>query len=403
MQSSLSLVAASELVTESVVVGDYCSSPGTAMTLIPEARRLASYWRKRSRGGALDAVVVMGLDGKRAQVLEQALAASLGQVRTLCLPEPESSVPGEVHALAACAASGVLVQALPLATPKSGRALLGLGAALIAVIGLAGISVRSSVRSELEHWDGQIADLERSRADLVLAEQDARDVDWATARLRAVSERLEATRTWGLPFEQLVDDAFQAAAGAATWLALDLARSDDGYDVTLQGVTEGDPLRSWSELERITGELERSSCFDRVALVPPTLSPSALNPNGLLSFKLEAQVEGFAFDPRPLANRAAAETWSREAARQLSCASEGSWRLGPRSGGARYVRLGGCHPSNGVRRPSPRGRSRGHARRGPAPARRLGIESRHFSRREASSNSANRSRRCGALYPASSR
>jgi len=293
----LSWVADGTLVTQVALAGDYRTSPSTAVALIPEARRLASFWRKHSRGGGVDEIVVQGLDRERASVLEQALLASFTGVAVRRVPPSEldgSPDDGALHGLAACAARGALAPELAVAPTRRRGARIATVLAVLTLIASAGVAVRGSMRRDLAGWDGRMRALERAAANLTPAYREAQRIERRIDERRSEASRWEATHRLGLPLSELVEDAFAAAGDATVLLSLDVEPDGEGYGLVLAGETDPEPERSWRALERLTSELERSSSFEHAELAPlewrRSSSSGAREP---LRFGVVARLEGF--------------------------------------------------------------------------------------------------------------
>lgn len=283
----LSLLDRGELVTQAVLPGDVRTTPATALAVAPEARRLASYWRKASRGRDLDEVIVLGLDGDRGARLAAGLSRALGSVP---VREPLGRSAVDI------AMDGTLERFEPRITPPevgtpSGRfAVVGSLLLLLAVIGWV---VRGAMRTELRERDAEVLALEREELELATVYAERERIERTKGRLRRSTELLAQIRTLGVPFDSIVELVLDASGSEVELRALDVRGQADVFEVTVEASTDADPERSCRAIERLASELESSDLLVGVELAPLEIGGARSDRvAGRLSFTLIARLEG---------------------------------------------------------------------------------------------------------------
>lgn len=103
---AISLVAGGELVQQSFVPGRFEAHSAMAASVLQEMRGFESYWRRFSRGGAIDDLFVAGLTHEEAEPFELACKAALPNSEFLAVGGEEGEPFEETRAayLATCAA-----------------------------------------------------------------------------------------------------------------------------------------------------------------------------------------------------------------------------------------------------------------------------------------------------------
>jgi len=269
--ASVSLICGEELVNQSVIQGNFDSEPALAATLIQELRSFEAFWRRASRGSALDQIVVMGLDAENAQQLEPAIRATIRGAQVITLPAADDERPcaGRVEALDACRYEGPFQAdlTLPIAPRASSIAAVSLAAALLAgSVGAIGWRQMERSRAQL---DTETEGLLARSSDLLELVQGNERIQAELAGLEAALDRANTLGQIGMPLRAMLHHALAAFDRRATLMHL----SAIGERLEAEGVTDPNPMSSMLALEDLRGRLEASPFYEHVTLQPPNDVP----------------------------------------------------------------------------------------------------------------------------------
>ncbi len=134
---AISLVAAGSLVQQSVVPGKFDAQSAMAASVLQEMRGFESYWRRFSRGGAIDDVFVAGLTEEAGDHFQLACHAALPNSEFLSVGAGEGGTEEDARAayLSTCAAGEGVEGDLTLAAPV-GRKWMVTTACLTLILGV---------------------------------------------------------------------------------------------------------------------------------------------------------------------------------------------------------------------------------------------------------------------------
>ncbi|MFT7677635.1 MAG: hypothetical protein ACI8QC_001617 [Planctomycetota bacterium] len=289
--ASISLLSEGSLVQQSYIAGSF-DQPGFVATLLQELRSFEGFWRKLSRGGSMDEVLVIGLTEDAFKTLCPAINAALGNPECAISANSDCATDSDARANALIVAAN---QADPRGdlSPKRppSYSLMTVCAAVAIGIGL-DIGFRGQNRIQLERTE-----LEQRSSALWL---ESRDHDRLTDELGraqqalAVSddgvERLLAVGNASVPLADAMQDVEVSFEGFARLDSIQVSPEGKGYKVTMTGSTDSDPGRSLRNLNQVIAALETSATFTDVVLEP---RQGALSRSGSedLSFEITSKVE----------------------------------------------------------------------------------------------------------------
>lgn len=292
---TLGLVQHGELVQTTSLDGTYDANPSMASCLLQELRGFEAFWRKRSRGGELSRVVLVGFTPEHVVQLSPAIHASLPGTQVVTYPELDAGdLPVDrVGALLAALVPGELQVDLSVPLPpRVPRMVVG---ALVACAAAAGVAWkgREHLVGEVARQRHEIEDLRERTADAAELDRRHDRMETALAALEAERARYDALLARGVNLGSLLADTLAAFANRGALLALRVDSDEEGGQVTLTGVTAPDPGRSLAALRALAADLERGPHLAGVVLQPPTGMPRKdADGQALLEFALEAAWEG---------------------------------------------------------------------------------------------------------------
>ena len=270
---AVGLIAGDVLAHQSQLEGSFEATPTMALTLIQEVKGLDAFWRKTSRGGSVEQVVVIGLPHERGRLLAHALTTALASASVTLLPgEDTAPDSGRLASLEACRSEGPFGVDLTVRLPARHAHLVTLGACLLIVTGGAGSLLHAHLARERDALEAD------SRIYAVHGRDPERVSERRAAARRAVDEladeasRIEAAGATGVPFEAALRDAFDAFGERAALLSLSIGSEAEGGEVAIAGETWSHPVASWRALEELAAELEASPRFEAVEVEPPRLA-----------------------------------------------------------------------------------------------------------------------------------
>ena len=301
---SISLVEERCLLDRDAIRGRLASDPAAAAALVQEVRSYAGYWRKHSRGGTVDRVILAGALPESASLLVHALSNALPQARVL-LARPENDSPqddGEtvvperiaVHAQHRPPAPIDPDLSFPLAPKRRLAALAGsvlfLGTGALALEqyehGLHGLE---EIRSDTEDCVARVGEHD----DVLRA---GRRHEQELDRLASLLERNRSISRYGLSLERILEQALEAFDGRAVFEEIEVRPAESGWEdrLTLHGTVERAPGAALERLGAIVDQLEASAEFDGVRLVLPDRlhASEAGQEASVFPFSIEAVVRG---------------------------------------------------------------------------------------------------------------
>lgn len=287
------LIARTAVHHMTVLAGSLSSTPALAVTMLHELRTLDAFWRKESRGGVIEQVVLLGLDADRSEALGAAMRTVLPMATLIADPaERGVSGAGRLASIAACAARGPFTLETGARRPLRTSRLLVVGTVLLALLGsIAAYSQRGSAR-EAGRLREQASILAREGADLEGLRASTAAAREAIARLDQEVRRLERTAALGLDFEGCLREIFLACGRDATPLSIRVRAPWDGRagELVVSGRTSADPLESTRRLARVAERLQRSPSFEAVEVLVPDSLPEPSKGESELHFGLAARL-----------------------------------------------------------------------------------------------------------------
>jgi hypothetical protein len=269
---SIALFCADQLVHHDELEGDFLGTPLLAASLLQTVKTTAGYWRKLSRGAALEQIVVIGLPPERGTLLGHALEASLPGAQIRVLPgTQDGATAGRAFAIGSALVEGGFALSLsaraPLRRVWSGVAV---AASVLAVAGFGVVQRRVRVRA----LDELSAQTERMRQRAATLEQLAHQHDQALASTQRVEQkyaRLYEIGDRGLRHEEWLEAALLALHGRAELATLDL-RADAGGATLLELEAEApaEPAAFAVALDGIERALAASAACGAIAFELPT-------------------------------------------------------------------------------------------------------------------------------------
>lgn len=317
----ISLLADGRLVRQDVLSGDPLASPAAANGLAQGIRTVAGFWRRKSRGRAIESVHLCGLPPERGSVFAASIEASLAGARVvveradagraehagaeLASAELASAVARTEQAsaepradvLARCVAGGPLARDLAPRAPRRGPR------AALAVLGVLafGVLLFSAARQHMSSSRSLLED-EITRLDATSEPLIALRARRAATRARIDALRDElaaATRLGGEGFvyEELLASALAALRGRGELEALRVAPAAGGErTVRVEGRTAADPVVAAARLVALERELCAAGVLADVRIEGPYESDG--------DQRSGAGASGFALEARLAAERA---------------------------------------------------------------------------------------------------
>ncbi len=290
---AISLTSKGELVQQTFVPGLFEQQSGLASSVLQELRSFEGFWRKLSRGGSIDEVLLFGLTEDTSLALTPAIRTALGNRDCKVVMGPLCESENEARAFAlkmAAAASDSRGDLTPKEPPSKS---LILAAAMCAatfgmILGFYGQGHLSQRRQVAESYASELSAGARDYSRLQRQLSASAEVHEA-ALLRA--ERLKAVGSSGHPLQPLMADIEAAFRGRALLQSVKLQPGDMEAEIELLGSTDPDPALSLRMLNELVSELEQSGTCSDVVLLPPNgrLSEDA---ESELRFQVRSSLEG---------------------------------------------------------------------------------------------------------------
>lgn len=287
------LIAARAVHHMTVLPGSLASTPALALTLLHEVRTLEAFWRKESRGGNVEQVVLLGLDAERSEALGAAVRSVLPAV-TLTAEPAERGAPGSgrLASIAACAAEGPFTLEIGARRPVRTARVLTVGTALLTLIGAFAVYSQRGTAEETRRLREEADFLARESGDLELLRASTAGAREAVTRLDQEVRRLERTAALGLALEPCLREILLACGRDAVPLSIRVRAPWDGRagELVVSGRTPADPLDSTRRLALVAQRLQRSQRFEGVEVLVPDSLPDPREGEAELLFGLVARV-----------------------------------------------------------------------------------------------------------------
>lgn len=291
----VSLIQGEELRMQNRIQGSFESAPTMALSLVQELKTFDAFWRKSSRGAAVEQVVVLGLDLERSKLFATAVASALPGAQVLVRPEDsDASAPRSiVHrrvALGACLTAGPFALELALPTPPRRGVVASVAGAALLVAASFGVVLQERLASEAQRLQDERLAHERRGLDL----ERVRDENERTQALLddalAETERFARSRGLGAPLARALECLVREIDGPAQLRSVALQRSGADGELRFQGVCDAAPLAAVRVLKGIVAALESTPELEQVWIAPPTLRGELLA-DGRLEFEGGARWE----------------------------------------------------------------------------------------------------------------
>jgi hypothetical protein len=293
-----------ELVYRDRFDGDIREEPTLATSLVQVIRSCSAFWKKRSRGGDVRQVVLLGLPPQQGHLLSHVITPLVTDGEVVVLPgEGEGREVGQHEYLAAANCPGPLNPDLSFPLPTQKILVSVLLAILCLVSGTLGWILLDSVSTELRAIEADTGGLEFQAASLVPFRAANHGVATDAIRLERHLDRTAAIGSAGLPLEDLLIAVTRTFDGRATLeeIALQPSEWSGGNTITVHGHADPRPERVLQTLRELTAILESSPLFEEVLLHLPDRFPEAgdRSDSGRFDFSIEATVSDPTEDPAP--------------------------------------------------------------------------------------------------------
>lgn len=285
------LLHGGQLVHQTVLSTRFEDDSAMAKVLVQELRGFDAFWRRRSRGGNVDRVVLVGIAPRWADRLEFAVHAALTSAtiqRIEC--ESESGARGaRIASLNACRAESAVQVSLDL--PLAPRRRMVVSAACASALLAAGVAFVSvdGLEERRARLEAERAQLETRAKDHDAVVRQERVIDDALDALGLHRERLARVGGYGLPFDRALTEALLVvgADGGLTSLSLTSSGSDAGK-VELGIELPASPVESQRAVERILERAATARNLGAFTIETPRASAAA---GATLRCRAEASLE----------------------------------------------------------------------------------------------------------------
>lgn len=287
--ASVALVEGGRLIYQESIDGDLAARPALVSGLVHEIRTCAAFWRKVSRGQALEQVVVAGLPRARVEPLAVTLSSILPGATVQALGAAGNGAEGRQALLEAALVRGPLNAELTFWLPQ-GRRLIGLtsllGSVVIAALTFFGFDAGNERVRDLRE---ETLIRRRGTADLEdLLEREERAA-LAMDEVRSYVERCRDMAAHGVPLEPTLATVLAAFAGQGELESVLLrVDADDRIRMAIQGRCPSDPLGLVERLNAILGRMKRDPALREFELSLPEALDSARR--DMAGFSIEAVV-----------------------------------------------------------------------------------------------------------------
>ncbi len=254
---AISLVAGGELVQQSFVPGQFEAQSAMAASVLQEMRGFESYWRRFSRGGAIDDLFVAGLTHDEAEQFELACKAALPNSEFLAVGGEQGAPVEETRSayLATCAAGEGPEGDLTLPMPVQ-RGWVAAAVVAMLALGLWGGNLVQERYAERADWHAasaaslstRVPELESIQVDLNAIQSRRDEVQQRRKLARAVG-------TAGLELSEWVQLTREAFEGHALLESLHVDDGGGEMSFSATGRVASDPSVSTPALAAIDAAL----------------------------------------------------------------------------------------------------------------------------------------------------
>jgi hypothetical protein len=265
---TLGLLHQGTLRFQSAMEGSLADQPALAMSLLQEVKSTEAWWRKHSRGGKIDEIVLLGASGPRGDLLRGALRNALGEVRIAEAVGTDGTEEQLAELLAAARIEGPLQLDLSTRLPWRRRDSLLVSSLSAAAVLVAGLFVyerlddeRQRLARETEAFAQEARELERYKSENAAIESALSE------RLRELTE-VGAMSTEGCDMEALLTASLQAFEGRADLLRIAVEREGTEHVLELRGETDPHPARAMAVVLGVAADL-RARSFARDVIAQP--------------------------------------------------------------------------------------------------------------------------------------
>lgn len=289
---AISLAAGGKLVQQTVVPGHFQVNSTMAASVLQELRGFESHWRRHSRGGNIQNVVIAGLNQDEAEHFELACHAALPDSKVILAGEGPFVEREHARAeyLDLCASRTTASGNFTLPTPPRRRALAAVASVALAsglYLGFQGTKFleheRASISSRTDILHGQVDRMQTVDTDL----KQASSLQWEIARRR---QDLEGIGSSGLNAEEWLSLAFRAFADRGL---LDSIHMDDmgmPESFVVSGRVSSDPLIYVDALTTLSSTCKAHPGVDEFELHLPSSMEEGAKGGGSMSFRISASM-----------------------------------------------------------------------------------------------------------------
>jgi hypothetical protein len=288
--TAVGLVHAGRILYQESIQGDLAARAALGTALLHEIRTCASFWKKKSRGGGVTQVVVLGLPRERVELLGLSLATILPGCSVQCV-RAEPAADARLDWLEAQFATGELALDLTFFLPRRRRALAWGGAlALIATAGGA-FALLESGSEEARALQAEAVAVRRATSDLEDLAAEAQAVQVLEQEVRAELARNRELAALGVPFERTLQSVLGAFQGLAEVSDMRIFAGANGEPDRLHvvGQSSDDPAVFLARVRDLVARLERDP---RLAAIQLTLPERFTVGVGSGVFTLDAEIRG---------------------------------------------------------------------------------------------------------------
>ena len=272
------LVADGETLTRTQMEGDPSRSEGVAAGLVHEVRGIAGFWRRHSRGGSIERVVLFGPELDRARVLAAAIGSVLPGTDVRVFPDPDHGEdPSHAGRPAFLLAAGVVSHLSPdlmfVLPPRRGSIVASL--ATTAVLAVAG-AVQLGGQVETRADDVVRRNQEQARVLRELRAEDERlsGIESGDRQLERVLARVAAIGNHAPPLRPILSEALSALTPAIRLDAIRLTSADGRHRLEIRGAVGGSARERLESLSHLETELRRSPHLASLDLILSDRLPS---------------------------------------------------------------------------------------------------------------------------------
>ena len=289
----VSLIAGDEQVSSEVLKGDFLEAGHLVASLVQSVRTLAAFWRRAKRGQEVGDICLFGLPPDRGSLLAQTLQSTLPEVDVHVEPgaDAEEEHAGRIALLAGCFDDGPLAVDLTLRLPWRNSTILAAATLIVAVTFGSFWFTQRSLAEKRQKLAFEAARLEQCEPDLLELQEASENAGRDLAELQRQLEQAEAV--WGheAEYEKVLVALAGVFEGRATFLGMSLERgTDGGRNLTVNGLTTADPVRSVATIGEMERELSLMPGFQEVRIDLPSRIGGG-DAGQPISFTLQAHLE----------------------------------------------------------------------------------------------------------------